>query len=35
MLRVEAMERRIKELEKDNELLTAKLQALKNYYGQD
>jgi hypothetical protein len=35
MLRVEAMERRIKELEQDNELLTAKLQALKNYYGQD
>lgn len=35
MLRIEAMERRIKELEQDNELLTAKLQALKNYYGQD
>ena len=35
MLRVEAMEKRIKELEQDNELLTAKLQALKNYYGQD
>jgi len=35
MLRVEAMEKRIKELEQDNELLTAKLQSLKNYYGQD
>lgn len=35
MLRIEAMTKRIKELEQENELLNAKLQALKNYYGQD
>jgi len=35
LLRIEAMQKRITELEEENELLTAKLQALKNYYGQD
>jgi len=35
LLRIEAMQKRIQELEEENELLTAKLQALKNYYGQD
>jgi predicted RNase H-like nuclease (RuvC/YqgF family) len=48
-LRIEAMEKRIKQLEmqnkvlkgiiteqeQENELLTAKLEALKNYYGQE
>lgn len=35
MLRIEAMNKRIKELEQENELLNAKYHALKNYYGQD
>ena len=35
MLRIDAMKKRIEELENEKELLTANYQALKNYYGQD
>ena len=35
MLRIDAMAKRIEELEYEKELLTANYQSLKNYYGQD
>lgn len=35
MLRIEAMEKRIKELEYEKEFVTANYESLKNYYGQN
>ena len=35
MLRIDAMKKRIEELENEKELLTANYESLKNYYGQD
>ena len=35
MLRIDAMAKRIEELEYEKELLTANYQSLKNYYGQN
>ena len=35
MLRIDAMEKRIEELEYEKEFLTANYQSLKNYYGQN
>ena len=35
MLRIDAMEKRIQELEYEKEFLTANYESLKNYYGQN
>ena len=35
MLRIDAMEKRIEELEYEKEFLTANYESLKNYYGQN